>query len=261
MHSLEICASPLSFLQPVFATVQLGLMTPSIAPAMLTLATIISLITGSALAMDTGVVCSIVAPSDTVLCAGSLVKVSWSTPSPVRAPMYLSTAAAATRYPLQLGANHGERVLSLGDSSDQRFSIVNDAGNVLCQTLVSARRCKPCQPNSDKVEDACGVCGGQSDCVGCDGSAFSRKRFDRCGVCGGADACPKLVSNGALDSHRISRHSSERNRSLQQVSHSATPPVSALLTLFYSKMSWTFNGTKKPLAMMSATPTPPAPAL
>jgi len=32
--------------------------------------------------------------------------------------------------------------------------------------------------------DACGVCGGLNECVGCDGAAFG-KRYDACGVCGG----------------------------------------------------------------------------
>jgi hypothetical protein len=42
------------------------------------------------------------------------------------------------------------------------------------------------EPNNGKVEDACGVCGGDSSsCAGCDGKPNSGKVRDKCGVCGG----------------------------------------------------------------------------
>lgn len=43
--------------------------------------------------------------------------------------------------------------------------------------------------------DACGVCGGNGNCRGCDGLPNSGKRYDSCGVCGGNDAC--LAAEGA----------------------------------------------------------------
>lgn len=42
--------------------------------------------------------------------------------------------------------------------------------------------------DSNKEFDACGVCGGLNECVGCDGQA-SRLRYDLCGVCGGTNEC------------------------------------------------------------------------
>jgi hypothetical protein len=43
-------------------------------------------------------------------------------------------------------------------------------------------------PNSRKVLDACGVCGGNNaTCTGCDGVPNSGKVVDSCGVCGGSD--------------------------------------------------------------------------
>lgn len=40
-------------------------------------------------------------------------------------------------------------------------------------------------PNSRKMIDACGVCGGENACVGCDGVPLSGKLVDACGVCAG----------------------------------------------------------------------------
>ena len=40
-------------------------------------------------------------------------------------------------------------------------------------------------PNSGKVNDQCGVCGGTNACFGCDGVPNSGKVKDVCGVCGG----------------------------------------------------------------------------
>lgn len=40
-------------------------------------------------------------------------------------------------------------------------------------------------PDSGKVVDSCGVCGGNDQCSGCDGVPNSGKVPDRCGVCGG----------------------------------------------------------------------------
>ncbi|EKX51607.1 hypothetical protein GUITHDRAFT_134503 [Guillardia theta CCMP2712] len=42
-------------------------------------------------------------------------------------------------------------------------------------------------PNSGKVPDRCGVCGGQNACVGCDGVPFSGLLVDACGVCNGGN--------------------------------------------------------------------------
>ncbi len=42
---------------------------------------------------------------------------------------------------------------------------------------------------SGKVNDSCGVCGGNNSEVGCDGVCFSGKVNDSCGVCGGNNSC------------------------------------------------------------------------
>ena len=48
-------------------------------------------------------------------------------------------------------------------------------------------KCKGCDgvPNSGLELDACGICGGQGLCLGCDGVPNSRKKKDKCGICGG----------------------------------------------------------------------------
>jgi hypothetical protein len=42
--------------------------------------------------------------------------------------------------------------------------------------------------------DRCGVCGGDGNCIGCDGVADSGLRYDACGVCGGTGEC--LLAEG-----------------------------------------------------------------
>ena len=49
------------------------------------------------------------------------------------------------------------------------------------------------------MRDACGVCGGEGACLGCDGVPYSGKRLDRCGVCGGdAAACAPVNRNAEV---------------------------------------------------------------
>ena len=234
-------------------------------PATIVLAAFVCLIIGTASGTESGGHCSIIAPTDSVICAGSRMKVHWSLLSPVRTPTYLSTAGDSTRYPLQLGAIHGARLLPVGRFAQQHVSISNEAGDVLCETLVSINPCQPCQPNSDEVLDACGVCGGNSECIGCDGRALSHKLFDRCGICGGSGACTKVVSNGGLTTGRITRASSSASRALHQVHHGppptalthidlcmkchCPPPIQRLvrsaLTQFCSKTKRILNGTRR----------------
>lgn len=53
-------------------------------------------------------------------------------------------------------------------------------------------------PDSGKVTDMCGVCGGDDSwCRGCDGIINSGKFFDRCGVCGGDGMSCSLAGNCA----------------------------------------------------------------
>ena len=70
---------------------------------------------------------------------------------------------------------------------------MNTNENVTCQPV-------GCDgvPGSGKVNDACGVCGGNgSTCAGCDGVPNSGKVLDACGVCGGdgstctSSGCPE----------------------------------------------------------------------
>lgn len=235
------CTPPPQFeleMRAHFCAVLCGSMSPCLASALLALAAIACLFIGTASGADSGRGCSIVVPTSSVLCAGSRVKVHWSLPSPVRTATYLSTTGDPTRYPLQLGANHGQRLLPVGPSSRQQVSIINDAGSVLCETFVTVRPCEPCLPNSDEVLDACGVCGGKSECIGCDGIAFSRKLFDRCGFCGGSGACPKFISNGGLTTGSNTHASSVASRALHQVPDAAslflcptTPPLLTPLLL------------------------------
>jgi len=44
-------------------------------------------------------------------------------------------------------------------------------------------------PNSGKVVDLCGKCGGANSCVGCDNKTNSGALLDACGVCGGNNEC------------------------------------------------------------------------
>jgi len=44
-------------------------------------------------------------------------------------------------------------------------------------------------PNSGKVVDLCGKCGGANSCVGCDNQTNSGVVLDACGVCGGNNEC------------------------------------------------------------------------
>lgn len=39
-------------------------------------------------------------------------------------------------------------------------------------------------PNSGLVENVCGICGGDVNCLGCDGVYNSNATWDNCGVCG-----------------------------------------------------------------------------
>ncbi len=45
------------------------------------------------------------------------------------------------------------------------------------------------------AQDVCGVCGGDGNCVGCDGVVNSGVRFDACGVCNGTNGC--LLAQGS----------------------------------------------------------------
>jgi hypothetical protein len=70
------------------------------------------------------------------------------------------------------------------------------ASIVLTQSNSTGGSCAGCDgvPNSDKVVDVCGVCGGDGrSCLGCDGIPNSGKVFDPCGICGGNGlSCPSL---------------------------------------------------------------------
>ena len=52
------------------------------------------------------------------------------------------------------------------------------------------------------MKDACGVCGGQNDCIGCDGR-MNGKKLDMCGVCGGGNECVGCDGVPYLDGKRV----------------------------------------------------------
>ena len=202
---------------------------------MLAFAAIMCLLIGSALGSESVGVCSIVAPVTTV-CAGSRVKIHWSALAPVRTPTYLSTSHSDTRYPLQLGSNYGVHLLPVGSFTHQQVTIVNDAGDVLCDASVKITPCEVCHKNSDSVLDACGACGGDSACIGCDGSAYSLKFFDRCGICGGSGTCANQVTNGGLTTDRHSQASSAPSRTLQ-VPSPLFPPMHFHISHVFSQQN------------------------
>ena len=48
--------------------------------------------------------------------------------------------------------------------------------------------------------DACGMCGGDNACLGCDGVPNSGKVVDSCGVCGGSNGCLEVCEGTILSS-------------------------------------------------------------
>ena len=84
-------------------------------------------------------------------------------------------------------------------------SAFSDTALIRCGSEEAGWETNTCDlPGSDKVRDACGVCGGTNQsCTDCLGQLYGKASFDACGECNGTNACWQVDCAGVLNGPHV----------------------------------------------------------